>query len=533
MATKEQLKAEMYAIKTQMAQLKLKRTQLQKEHNQLQLADKLMQENERLQREQQEIEMLKINIDTIRKEKEVIVAENARLKRFNDERKSMQKGPQLLSDQVWKPLHGIFINKFKEFDINGSGNIERDEFLKLCETIENELKVARLFSMLDQHSASTIYNNDKPGNGCNTGYIDSTQGWSAAHNDKYQWYQIDAVVPICCGGIIIQGRYNCDQWVKKFNVSHSNDGVSWQKMSGIFKANSDRDSQIRVIFPTPIKARYVRIHPQEWHNHISLRADLLWVENYDEIESEEKKEENKSSFSIEEQNKLFDLFDLKKSGTIDLTEFLAVLDRAAQQHPQKHPHHVIKETMQNLLYGNVNVKEEEYKIDMLGKESKGYKYDNCYTKCFVCNNVYGVYGLNDKCQHRICFECLQESLRIIMENGDFPAYCAGCKTEKKEWMNILFKDELLRYWVDEGVIELKFGVRFYKQQDKFIQELQFQDLMKSSGMRKCPNCGLVILKNEGCNWFRCRECNTEICYQTGLVAGRGPGKCGGGHSCHY
>ena len=40
-------------------------------------------------------------------------------------------------------------------------------------------------------------------------------------------------------------------------------------------------------------------------------------------------------------------------------------------------------------------------------------------------------------------------------------------------------------------------------------------------------------ENEGCNWFKCKECGTEICYQTGLIAGKGPGKCGGGHSCHY
>ena len=126
-----------------------------------------------------------------------------------------------------------------------------------------------------------------------------------------------------------------------------------------------------------------------------------------------------------------------------------------------------------------------------------------------------------------------------MNNGKFPSYCPACKGEesiakdRKVPIDAYIKGELLRYWVNAEIIDLKFAVRFFRQQDRKIQELQFEELMQTEGMRKCPTCTFVIVKNEGCNYIRCPECKTEICWQTGLVAGKKPGQCGGGHSCHY
>ena len=64
----------------------------------------------------------------------------------------------------------------------------------------------RLFSTLDRHSASSVFVNDFKGTGHNQGTIDSVQAWSAATNDANQWYQIDCVVSVCIGGVVMQGR---------------------------------------------------------------------------------------------------------------------------------------------------------------------------------------------------------------------------------------------------------------------------------------------------------------------------------------
>jgi hypothetical protein len=41
------------------------------------------------------------------------------------------------------------------------------------------------------------------------------------------------------------------------------------------KGNTDRDTKVIVAFNNPPTARYVRIFPRTWTNHISMRAGLL------------------------------------------------------------------------------------------------------------------------------------------------------------------------------------------------------------------------------------------------------------------
>ena len=52
---------------------------------------------------------------------------------------------------------------------------------------------------------------------------------------------------------------------------------------------------------------------------------------------------------------------------------------------------------------------------------------------------------------------------------------------------------------------------------------------------RCLNerCGIVLMKNGGCEWLKCSMCGLEHCWCTKLRAGKGPGMCGGGHGCHF
>lgn len=41
-----------------------------------------------------------------------------------------------------------------------------------------------------------------------------------------------------------------------------------------------------------------------------------------------------------------------------------------------------------------------------------------------------------------------------------------------------------------------------------------KELLKFGEALKCPTCGIVIMKKEGCDWIQCTMCKTEICWVT-------------------
>lgn len=50
----------------------------------------------------------------------------------------------------------------------------------------------------------------------------------------------------------------------------------------IFKANRDHQSTVTNTLESPLFARYVRIHPRQWHNHIALRIEFLGCDTQQE-----------------------------------------------------------------------------------------------------------------------------------------------------------------------------------------------------------------------------------------------------------
>lgn len=417
-------------------------------------------------------------------------------------------GVNSLEDKLWRPLTEL-VHKFKEFDMNGNGFVDRNEFYKLCTAIECELKIVRLFSDQNQHSASSAQGNNK------NGMINSRKYWCAAANDQNQWYQIDAVRTIAIAGLVIQGRPDHNHWIKNFRISHSRNGVDWTKIDELFNGNQDRESHRRVLFSDPVSCRFVRIHPVSWKGLISMRCDLLWIEKYDDKEQKER-EARKSDFTFGEQDRLFDLFDLKQTGGISVDEFMAVLDRETIRTPDVHPYRIIKQTMNHLLHGNAEVK-PQYSIKRLATFTEGVK-DALDDKviCCVCYYEPGIYGFTDECKHRVCGECLKDSLKYILNEGKFPAYCIGCKAEESMAKNtqldldILIKGPMLRFWIEEGLIDLELAMRFDLQQNKALRKYSSKMLRESTTIRKCPDCHLIVLKNHN-GIFECKECGyTEL-----------------------
>jgi len=127
-----------------------------------------------------------------------------------------------------------------------------------------------------RRTASSIFGGDPIGGGHGRGRLDSVQAWSALDNGVGEWYQIDLAEETFVSGIAIKGRKDADQWVKSFKVSRKGPDGSWKSVSSgkEYTANTDRDTQVDVNFDKATKTTAIRIYPETWNGHISLRAEL-------------------------------------------------------------------------------------------------------------------------------------------------------------------------------------------------------------------------------------------------------------------
>ena len=126
-------------------------------------------------------------------------------------------------------------------------------------------------------SASSVWGNEAIGVGHGRGRLDSEQGWSAGTNTVGEWYQLDNGIEGKIKGIAIKGRADANQYVKTFNVKYKGKSGVWKDVESgkLFTGNTDKDTQVDVNFKNPIDARYIRIYPETYESHMSLRADIV------------------------------------------------------------------------------------------------------------------------------------------------------------------------------------------------------------------------------------------------------------------
>jgi hypothetical protein len=111
---------------------------------------------------------------------------------------------------------------------------------------------------------------------CGNSMIDSSGGWCSRSNSIGQWIQLDNGKIGSISGVITQGRKDYDQWVQSFKVKYKDESGSWWDIDGkTFQGNRDRNSKVTTTFSKPVRARYIRIYPQAWHGHMSMRVDML------------------------------------------------------------------------------------------------------------------------------------------------------------------------------------------------------------------------------------------------------------------
>ena len=83
-------------------------------------------------------------------------------------------------------------------------------------------------------------------------------------------------------GIKTQGFQGKPFWVEAFQISFSNDGITWitiQNDKGntnrVFLGNYDANTVKTQYFDNMIHARYLKVHPVKWNNNIGMRLELI------------------------------------------------------------------------------------------------------------------------------------------------------------------------------------------------------------------------------------------------------------------
>ena len=133
--------------------------------------------------------------------------------------------------------------------------------------------------------------------------LDTLQGWSAFDNsaidnnsvDK-EWLQMDLDSIMTVSGVVTQGRgpgigrnlYDnsfTNQSVIKYTVKYSSNGKDWNDVDNgnMFDGNTNKvynsyinqNDKIGSMFNKAISARYIRIYPQKYITHTSMRAAVL------------------------------------------------------------------------------------------------------------------------------------------------------------------------------------------------------------------------------------------------------------------
>lgn len=102
-------------------------------------------------------------------------------------------------------------------------------------------------------------------------------GWAALYNDVNQSITLSYDAPTTIKGIVTQGRANNGgQWVTTAHIETSPNGAApWTRVISNATLNSNSIDDARVLFPTPVFAKAVRILPVGWINHITMRLGLL------------------------------------------------------------------------------------------------------------------------------------------------------------------------------------------------------------------------------------------------------------------
>ena len=80
--------------------------------------------------------------------------------------------------------------------------------------------------------------------------------------------------------IITQGRRDYGQWVTSYTVDYGFEDLLITVLNAfydpvVYTANSDQNTRVENALPDGLLATRMRIYPQSWHGHPSMRAEVV------------------------------------------------------------------------------------------------------------------------------------------------------------------------------------------------------------------------------------------------------------------
>ena len=129
------------------------------------------------------------------------------------------------------------------------------------------------------HKSSGNYADDAIGTSHGAGRLDSARAWSAKTSAIGQWYELDNGSATDISGVVIKGRPDGvwkNQFVTSFKAQYKDSAGAWKDVdSGYIFEGVIQSSQVNVFFKAPINTSAIRIYPQTWVHHMSMRAGLM------------------------------------------------------------------------------------------------------------------------------------------------------------------------------------------------------------------------------------------------------------------
>lgn len=108
----------------------------------------------------------------------------------------------------------------------------------------------------------------------------SSEGvWRSALDNPHQYVQFDFLEPRNLTGITTKGGDGA--WMTAYKIFYSNDKRHWNPIINEdgsekeFLGNFDSESQKTNFFNRPLHARFLKIEPTKWHNHVALKVEIL------------------------------------------------------------------------------------------------------------------------------------------------------------------------------------------------------------------------------------------------------------------
>jgi len=109
--------------------------------------------------------------------------------------------------------------------------------------------------------------------------LSTESAWRAALDNPHQYVQFNFLEARNLTGITTKGGDGA--WTTAYKIFYSNDGRYWNPVidengdEKVFLGNFDAESQRTNFFERPLHAKFLKIQPIKWHDHIALKVEIL------------------------------------------------------------------------------------------------------------------------------------------------------------------------------------------------------------------------------------------------------------------